>query len=286
MALVSGLTDGGLLVVAGHIVPLDAVSVEVVQDAQANLLMGGILSGSPVVRLGSGWVGSSGVGPVCTSREGDGGGSPVVPEDCPLAVINNTTCPEVALSVLSYQSVELVLFSWGVQGDGLHAHGVAVLLGLALLELGAAKLPGHDIPPADIVSGVCPEMVGGLGSAECSSSCNPVLLRLRRYGDRLGPEGGSRRGGGRLRLELLDRLLLELLLLLRLETLLRLGLELLLLLGLELLHGLLLEAGLRLEGRGSRLLELLLLKLLWRSPLGGWPRVTTSEKVVECPGYA
>jgi len=87
----------------------------------------------------------------------------------------------------------------------------------------------------------------------------------------------------------LDRLLLELLLLLRLglETLLRLRLELLLLrLRLELLHGLLLEAGLRLEGRGSRLLELLLLELLWRSPLGRGPRVPTSEKVVECPGYA
>jgi len=165
MALVSGLTDGGLLVVAGHVVPLDAVGVEVVQNAQANLLVGGIFSCSSVVRLGSGRVGTSGVGPVRTGREGDGGGSPVVPEDCPLAMINHATCPEVALSVLSYQSVELILLSWGVQGDGLHTHGVAVLLGLALLKLGAAKLPGHHIPPADVVSGVCPEMVGGLGSA-------------------------------------------------------------------------------------------------------------------------
>ena len=35
--LAPGLADGGLLVVAGHIVPLDAVSIEVVQDPQAGL---------------------------------------------------------------------------------------------------------------------------------------------------------------------------------------------------------------------------------------------------------
>ena len=33
-----------------------------------------------------------------------------------------------------------------VQGDGFHAHGVAVLLGIALLEGGAAKLPRGHIP--------------------------------------------------------------------------------------------------------------------------------------------
>jgi len=45
------LADCGLLVVAGHVVPLDAVSVEVVQDAKTGLLVGGNLSSSSVVRL-------------------------------------------------------------------------------------------------------------------------------------------------------------------------------------------------------------------------------------------
>ena len=35
--LVSGLTDRGLLVVAGHVVPLDAVSVEIVEDGETGL---------------------------------------------------------------------------------------------------------------------------------------------------------------------------------------------------------------------------------------------------------
>jgi hypothetical protein len=35
--LAPGLADGGLLVVARHVVPLDPVRVEVVQDTQASL---------------------------------------------------------------------------------------------------------------------------------------------------------------------------------------------------------------------------------------------------------
>ena len=31
------LTDGGLLVMTGHVVPLDAVSVEIVEDGEAGL---------------------------------------------------------------------------------------------------------------------------------------------------------------------------------------------------------------------------------------------------------
>jgi len=268
-------------VVAGHIVPLDAVSVEVVQDAQANLLVRGVFSGSSVIRLGK--VGASGVGPMCAGREGDRGGRPIVPEHCPLCVVHNTTCPEVTLSILGDQSVELILLGGGVQGDGRHAHGLAVLLGLTLLELGAPKLPGHHIPSANVVSGICPEMVGCLGSAQRSSSCNPILLRLT-HGDRLGPEGGSRRGGGRLRLELLHWLLLLLLelLWLRLKLLLWLGLELLLWLGLELLLlRLELLLRLRLESRGCRLLELRL-----RSPLGRGSGITSSEKIVESSSNA
>ena len=37
---------------AGHVMPLDAISIEVVEDGQAGLLGGRILSGSSVVRLG------------------------------------------------------------------------------------------------------------------------------------------------------------------------------------------------------------------------------------------
>ena len=38
--------------VAGHVVPLDPVSVEVVEDGEASLGAGGLLSRRPVVRLG------------------------------------------------------------------------------------------------------------------------------------------------------------------------------------------------------------------------------------------
>ena len=38
--------------VAGHIVPFDAVSVEVVEDGEAGLLAGWLFPGGPVVRLG------------------------------------------------------------------------------------------------------------------------------------------------------------------------------------------------------------------------------------------
>jgi hypothetical protein len=37
LRLAPGLADGGLLVVAGHVVPLDTVSIEVVQNAKAGL---------------------------------------------------------------------------------------------------------------------------------------------------------------------------------------------------------------------------------------------------------
>ena len=46
------LADGGLLVVAGDVVPLDAVGVEVVEDAQAGLGVGVVAVLVPVVGLG------------------------------------------------------------------------------------------------------------------------------------------------------------------------------------------------------------------------------------------
>jgi len=57
--LVLGLTDGRLLVVAGHVVPLDTVRVKVVEHAQAGLGMALVLGS--VVRLRSRRVSSSGV---------------------------------------------------------------------------------------------------------------------------------------------------------------------------------------------------------------------------------
>ena len=46
------LTDDWLLVVAGHVVPLDPVRVEVVEDGEAGLGAGRVLASSAVVGLG------------------------------------------------------------------------------------------------------------------------------------------------------------------------------------------------------------------------------------------
>ena len=50
--LVPLLAHGGLLVVAGHVVPLDPVRVEVVEDGEAGLGAGRVLASSAVVGLG------------------------------------------------------------------------------------------------------------------------------------------------------------------------------------------------------------------------------------------
>ena len=64
------------------------------------------------------------------------------------------TRPEVALRILSNQSVEVVLLGGAVEGDRLHAHRLAVRLGLVLLEGGAADLPGGHVATLDVVPGV------------------------------------------------------------------------------------------------------------------------------------
>ena len=64
------------------------------------------------------------------------------------------TCPEIPLSILSDQPVEVVLLGGSVQGHRLHAHRLAVRLGLVLLERGAANLPGGHIAALDVVPGV------------------------------------------------------------------------------------------------------------------------------------
>ena len=50
------LADDGLLVLAGHVVPLDAVAVEVVEDGQARLGVAAILNLLTIVRLDAWWV--------------------------------------------------------------------------------------------------------------------------------------------------------------------------------------------------------------------------------------
>ncbi len=50
------LADDGLLVLAGHVVPLDAVAVEVVEDGQARLGVAAVLNLLTVVRLNPWWV--------------------------------------------------------------------------------------------------------------------------------------------------------------------------------------------------------------------------------------
>lgn len=213
--------------VAGHVVPLDPVGVEVVEDGEAGLGAGRLLPGGPVVRLGQ--TGASGVGPVLTVGESDGPGVGVGPSHQLVSVIHNASGPEEPLGVLSNQPVELVLLVGGVQGDGLHPHGLAVLPGLVLLKVPAAKLPGDHEALA------LPEVVGSLSSALGGASGDAVgggggggeagLGGLPHWlGRGLGPEGWSLlevslRGWPRLELLLL-RLRLELLLL---------GLELLLL---------------------------------------------------------
>jgi len=107
-------------VVAGHVVPLDPVSVEVVEDGEAGLGAGRLLPGGPVVRLGQ--TGASGVGPVLTVGESDGPGVWVGPSYQLVSMIYNTSSPEEPLGVLSNQPVELVLLVGGVQGDWLHPH--------------------------------------------------------------------------------------------------------------------------------------------------------------------
>jgi len=232
-------------VVAGHVVPLDPVRVEIVEDGETGLFMRRLLPCSSVVWLGK--AGPASVGPVEAVGEPDGVGGGVGPAHQAVGVVHDAASPEEPLSVLSDQSVELILLGGSVQRDGLHPHGVAVGLGLVLLEGGAADLPGDD------VSFPVPEVVGSSRGALACSTRDTVL------GGRLGLGKvhllwpwllglwcwPGLEYWGLLEVSLAGGSWLELLLLR-----LRLGLEelLLLLLG----------------------LELLLLKLLWWSPLWLW----------------
>jgi len=240
-------------------VPLDSIGIEVVQDSKANLWVRRVFSCCSVVRL---WqISPSCVRPVGALAESDRLCIPVVPRNHLVGVVHNSSCPEVALRILSNQSVEVVLLGGAVEGDRLHAHRLAVSLGLVLLECGAANLPCCHVPSLNIVPWIRPKVVWCCCSAQTCPSNKPWRSCWSCRGSWI-ERGGS---GLLLLLELLPwRLGLELLLLL-LELL--LGLELLLRLLLELL---LLEPW--------RLLGSWALSLSW-----WWPRalVVPSKEVVE-----
>jgi len=100
--------------------PFDTVSVEIVEDAETCLWMWRVLASCSVVWLRQ--ASSSGVGPVGTGGEWNWSSSGVGPVDNLVRVVNDTSCPEVSLSILSYETVESILFGRGVQGYGLHSH--------------------------------------------------------------------------------------------------------------------------------------------------------------------
>ena len=103
-----------------------------------------ILPGRPVVRLRQ--ASPPSVGPVQAVAEPDGVGGGVGPAHHLVGVVHNPSGPEEPLSVLGDQTIELILLGGSVQRDRLHPHGVAVRLGLVLLEGGAANLPSDDVP--------------------------------------------------------------------------------------------------------------------------------------------
>ena len=84
-------------------------------------------------------------------------------------MVHDPAGPEEPLGVLGDQPVELILLGGSVQGDRLHAQGLAVLLGLLLLEAGAADLPG------DHVAGSVPEVVGSGRPALAGSARNTKI---------------------------------------------------------------------------------------------------------------
>jgi len=61
------LTDDGFFVMTSNIVPFDSISVKVVQNSHASFFLSSLLSCFTVVGLTTGWVESSGEGPVLES---------------------------------------------------------------------------------------------------------------------------------------------------------------------------------------------------------------------------
>jgi len=63
----SVLADNWFLVVTSNVMPFDSVSVEIVEDGHASLFLAALLDLFTVVGLTTGWVESSGEGPVLES---------------------------------------------------------------------------------------------------------------------------------------------------------------------------------------------------------------------------
>ena len=81
----------------------------------------------------------------------------------------------LSVSYLGNEPVELVLLVGGVEGDRLHAHGLAVLPGLVLLKVTAAKLPGHH--EALALPEVVRSLGGTLGGASSDAEMIEVIIR-------------------------------------------------------------------------------------------------------------
>lgn len=148
--------------------PLDPISVEVVKNPEADLWMRRILASSSVIRLGK--VSPSSVGPVGALLEFQAPCILVIPANLLIPVVHFTTCPEVSLGILCNEPVEVVLLGGRVEGNRFHAHRLAVLLGLVLLEGGATNLPRRNVPSADVVPWISPEVIGGGRTTKASSS--------------------------------------------------------------------------------------------------------------------
>jgi len=172
------LADDGLAVVAGHVVELDPVVVEVVEDGEA------VLVTITVVGLGTSC--SSSVGPEprgsgTTRRPPDGG----VP-----AVVHITTGPEVALVLPSYQTCELPLLGGRIKGDGLHALAAAEGGSLAGGEAGAT------VPPAHKVVTPLESMVGSSGIAAAAAATSTLGAPTAATAKEVGETAEESLGGG------------------------------------------------------------------------------------------
>jgi len=116
-------------VVAGHVVPLDAVGVEVVQDGQADLIA------VAIVRLSSRGFSSSGVRPEASSGAADTLNPAGGPVDNLASMVKAASSPEEPLGKLTGLVHEVFSLLVGVERDSVAAGQLAVLFGLLAGEL-------------------------------------------------------------------------------------------------------------------------------------------------------
>ena len=176
------LANGGLLVVAGDVVPLDVVVVEVVEHGQADLVLGSVLVVVSVVGLGQLLLGpeiklgaSSNGSPTQSLRlyvfsylPSSGGpvslaGLPALapsrrPVERLARVVQPAAGPVVPLGELRRNVEEVLAGLVAVEGDGPAAVGLAVVVRLVAGELLAALVLEEE--GQDVLLAV-PEVVGG-----------------------------------------------------------------------------------------------------------------------------